>query len=99
MFLAALAELADAYDDLFSLPQALHLPAAEIHVSPVSKCGIVAKHVKIIDNEKTSLHRHLSDIYEIIEKGAISDTSKSIAKEIFSILAEAESRVHYIPIE
>ncbi|MEN8189448.1 MAG: LarC family nickel insertion protein [Thermodesulfobacteriota bacterium] len=99
MFLGALAELADGYDDLFSLPQALNLPEAEIHVTPVSKCGIAAKHVKIIDNEKRSLHRHLSDILEIIEKGSISDTSKLIAKEIFSILAEAESRVHNIPME
>ncbi|MEN8141374.1 MAG: LarC family nickel insertion protein [Thermodesulfobacteriota bacterium] len=100
MFLAALAELADGgYDDLLSLPQALNLPGAEVRVTPVVKCGIAAKHVEIIDNEKNSPHRHLADILEIIAKGAIPAASKSIAKEIFSILAEAESRVHNVPIE
>ena len=44
-------------------------------------------------------HRHLSDIIAIIEKGAISESAKKIAKEIFLIIGKSESAIHNIPLE
>lgn len=44
-------------------------------------------------------HRHLSDIIQIIEKGHISEGAKAIAKEIFRIIGESESKIHNIPLE
>ncbi|MFY0653369.1 MAG: nickel pincer cofactor biosynthesis protein LarC [Cyclobacteriaceae bacterium] len=44
-------------------------------------------------------HRHLSDIVSLIDKGHISDEAKTIAKEIFQIIGQSESKVHNIPIE
>ena len=44
-------------------------------------------------------HRHLSDILAIIEIGEISSRAKEIAKAIFTLIGEAESRIHDIPLE
>ncbi|MEN8137628.1 MAG: nickel pincer cofactor biosynthesis protein LarC [Bacteroidota bacterium] len=98
MFLSALAELADAHEMLLSLPEKLNLPGAEVKIHKLVRNGIVSQHVKVIDNENDNVHRHLSEINQIIDNGDISLNSKIIAKEIFAIIGEAESKMHNIPI-
>lgn len=44
-------------------------------------------------------HRNLQDIYTIIDGAAITENAKSIAKRIFFIIAEAESKAHGKPVE
>lgn len=44
-------------------------------------------------------NRHLSDILELIGQAHIESGAKRIAREIFQLIGEAESRVHDIPIE
>lgn len=44
-------------------------------------------------------HRNLQDIYTIIDGAAITENAKSIAKRIFYIIAEAESKAHGKPVE
>lgn len=39
-------------------------------------------------------HRNLNDVNEIINKAEISENAKALAKNIFKIVAEAESKVH-----
>jgi len=46
-----------------------------------------------------SHHRHLSDIVDLIEKADITQSARTIAKDIFQLIGEAESQVHDIPIE
>ena len=50
MFLGALAQLADAYDELKSLPERIGLKNASVKITDVQKAGIACKHIKIIDN-------------------------------------------------
>ena len=45
------------------------------------------------------VHRHLSHINDIIDKGEISSHAKQIAKSIFQIIGKSESKVHDIPLE
>ncbi|RKX33070.1 MAG: nickel pincer cofactor biosynthesis protein LarC [Verrucomicrobia bacterium] len=45
------------------------------------------------------VNRHLSDIVELIDGAHIEEGAKTIAREIFQLIGEAESRVHNIPIE
>ena len=52
MFLGALAELTNAYDELTQLPGKLHLKNVEVKISDVNKNGIACKHIKIIDNNE-----------------------------------------------
>lgn len=45
----------------------------------------------------THTHRGIRDIFEIIDKAAMTERAKAIAKKIFDILAEAESKAHGVP--
>jgi uncharacterized protein (TIGR00299 family) protein len=118
MFLGALAELTDAYDELLSLPESLGLEGVEIRISDVVKAGIACKHIKVIDHSAESAstssihqrrtdggnhhrtpHRHLKDIVKLIDEGEIPAKAKTIAKSIFQLLGEAESKVHGLDIQ
>ena len=44
-------------------------------------------------------HRNLSDIISIIDKADTTESAKNLAKRIFTIVAEAESKVHGLPID
>ncbi len=44
-------------------------------------------------------HRNIHDIYTIIEKLQTSERVKDMAKKMFDIVAEAESRAHGIPVD
>ena len=52
----------------------------------------------IIFHTNSHHHRHLKDIYKIIDEGKISQTTKRAAKEIFLLLGQAEAKVHGIDI-
>ena len=43
-------------------------------------------------------HRNLADVITVIDKADISENAKSLAKKIFTIVAESEAAVHALPI-
>ena len=47
----------------------------------------------------THEHRNFADVCEIINRGAMSDRARALAKKIFAIIADAESIAHGIPVE
>ena len=61
MFLSALAELADAYDTIESLPGKLHLPDGKVEVREVEKNGIVCRQVTVLDLNPEKSHHHAHD--------------------------------------
>jgi pyridinium-3,5-bisthiocarboxylic acid mononucleotide nickel chelatase len=56
------------------------------------------QHTHDSDGSHDHLHRHWSDIRELIEQANLSPTTKRHAIGIFGLLAEAEARVHGIPV-
>lgn len=46
------------------------------------------------NNEHHHEHRNLDDVNKIIDKANINQNAKNLAKKIFKIVAEAESKVH-----
>ena len=45
------------------------------------------------------VHRGMKEITEIIDNAKMTDNARKIAKRIFEILAEAESKAHGLPVE
>lgn len=76
------------------------LDVSNFHVSfhTVDRSGISAMRAEV-KTEDEKHHRHLSTILKIIEGSRLSSGVKSRAARIFSRLAEAEARVHNIPVE
>ena len=44
-------------------------------------------------------HRNLSDVYEVIDRGVMTEGARALAKRIFLIVAEAEAAAHGVPLE
>ena len=100
MFLGALAQLSDGFEELKKLPSLLNFDdQAEIVISDVKKNGIACKHVKVVEKVKQHHHRHLTDIISLINKSSLTENAKKIAIDIFGIIGKAEAEVHNIPIE
>ena len=100
MFLGALAQLSDGFEELKKLPSLLNFDdQAEVIISDVKKNGIACKHVKVVEKVKQHHHRHLTDIISLINKSSLTEKAKKIAIDIFEIIGKAEAKVHNIPIE
>lgn len=53
----------------------------------------------LVDAPEQSVHRHLGDVRAIVEASSLSDTVKQRSIHIFTLLAEAEGRVHALAPE
>lgn len=69
-----------------------------IDFETVDRSGISATYARV-STAHERVHRHLADILKIIYESSLSDEVKERAAKIFSRLAEAEARVHNLPVE
>ena len=44
-------------------------------------------------------HRNLADVYEVIDRGEMTDRARELSRKIFRIVAEAEAAAHGCPLE
>ena len=70
----------------------------KINFETVNRSGLSATYARV-ETAHEHKHRHLSDIKQIIEGSALSDSVKQRAVQIFTRLAEAEARVHNEPVD
>jgi pyridinium-3,5-bisthiocarboxylic acid mononucleotide nickel chelatase len=70
----------------------------EVEFDTADRSGISAKRAHVRTSAEHA-HRHLSNILKIIYDSRLSLTVKERAASIFSRLAEAEARVHNLPVE
>ena len=107
MLTAALLELHPDKDDFLRRMNAALGGKAVLSASPDSKCGLRGTHVTVLINgdeegEKTHHHHEHTSITEImafIDSVPLDEAIRENAKKVYSIIAEAESRVHGHPIE
>lgn len=107
MLTAALLELHPDKDDFLSRMNAALGGKAVLSASPDSKCGLRGTHVTVLINgdeegEKTHHHHEHTSITEImafIDSVPLDEAIRENAKKVYSIIAEAESRVHGHPME
>ncbi len=93
MVLGAFLDLGIDKDVLLSLPKKLNLEQVNFDIRKVNKNGISATKVDILFPHE-HVHRHLSDINNIIDNGELHENVKLLSKKIFLNLAEAEANVH-----
>jgi uncharacterized protein (TIGR00299 family) protein len=77
----------------------LNLEGVELEASHIVRSGITAVKVDVIISSKQTHHRHLKDIYQIIDQSSLSERVKNDAKNIFMEVAKAEAKVHNSTIE
>ena len=107
MLTAALLELHPDKDDFLSRMNAALGGKAVLTAAPDSKCGLIGTHVTVLINgdeegEKTHHHHEHTSITEImafIDSVPLDEAIRENAKKVYSIIAEAESRVHGHPME
>jgi pyridinium-3,5-bisthiocarboxylic acid mononucleotide nickel chelatase len=99
MFLAALLDaglplevLQEGIDQL-ALTEKVELRLTETH-----KGALRAANLEVVVPHSHH-HRHLSDILDILSASRLSAYTKETAAQVFTLLAEAEARVHGEPVE
>jgi hypothetical protein len=99
MNLAALLDVGVDADDLKAELRKLNLDGYEIQIQRAQKKGITGTQVQVITQETRPVHRSLAMIEAVIEKSALSHPVKQTSLAVFRKLAQAEARVHDIPVE
>jgi len=99
MFLAALLDAGLPLDVLQDGINKLNLPEkVELKVTETHKGAMRATNLEVIVPHSHT-HRHLNDILAIISDSQLSDRVKETASQVFTLVAEAEARVHGEPVE
>lgn len=93
MILGALIDAGLDLDTLRRDLSLLQLEGWEIKAEPVSKRGLVGTRVTVITQEE-HVHRHLSDIRQILRDSSLPEEVKGKSMAIFQRLAEAEAKIH-----
>ena len=96
-----LGALVDAGVDLAALNAAvgsLGLPEVRLVAHEVRKHGFRATQI-IVEHPHEHAHRHLHHIMAMIDRGQLTERQRTLARQIFTRLGEAEAKVHGIGIE
>jgi len=98
MTLGALVDAGCEVEHLRSELRALPVAGWELSAEKVWKNGMAAVRVKVKSEEQRK-HRALHAILEIVQKSTLAAPVRERAAAIFTRLAEAEARVHDVPLE
>jgi uncharacterized protein (TIGR00299 family) protein len=82
-------------DELKKLP----LSGFELMGKHVMRNAISAVHIDVVISHTPQYHRHLKDIYQIIDTSTLSDRVKQVSKKIFHEIAVAEAKIHDSTLE
>ena len=98
MLLGALVDAGLALTQLKADIATLRLPELAVAAERVDQAGIAATRISIAAPEQRT-HRHLPDILDILRASTLPAPVRSRAEAVFQVLAEAEARVHDVPVE
>ncbi len=87
------------FEDFKNEIKKLNLTNYEIQTRKITRSGITATKFDVIIKSKENKHRHLSEIFEIIEDSELSEFVKETSKKIFTKLAQAEAKIHNTTLE
>jgi len=99
MAVAALLALGENTGFLMEKLSALGLAGYRIDVSDERRNGISGKIFTVHTDEQHVHSRNYGDILHIIESSSLDEREKSLSLTVFRHIADAESKVHGVPIE
>lgn len=109
MTVAALLDLGANREKLDAVLKSMNLEGFEYQVSRKSSYGIAGTDFDVIlhdhhhhehehEHGHHHEHRNLDDVCAVIDRGTMTDGARELAKKIFRIVAEAESKAHGVPV-
>jgi uncharacterized protein (TIGR00299 family) protein len=99
MVLGALLDSGAVLSDVEAELRRLKLDGWNIAAEKVRRGALSGTHVEVRTSEHDHHHRGLSQIVGMIDEAGLAPRAAERAKKIFTRLAEAEARVHQMPIE
>ena len=99
MVLGALVDAGLPIDSLRQELSKLPLPGYEITANPDTRAAISGTRVTVTTSPGPQPRRNLNDILSLINESNLPEQVKNNAGDVFSRLAEAESRVHRVPTD
>ncbi len=99
MTLGALVSAGVRLDDLARELRKLTLTGYELTARHIQRSGISATKIDVIVSEPPKYHRHLRNIYELIDNSSLNDRVRDRAKRTFYEVALAEAKVHNSTVE
>ena len=105
MLTAALCELLPDPEAFVKEMNEIGLHGVEIRRETSEKCGIQGTHISVLvhgaeeDDHHHHHHSHLEDIHHDISRLHIPDSIKAKVAGVYRLIAEAESKVHGVPVE
>lgn len=97
-FLGALVDAGYSLDSLGETLASLDLPPHEVVVEWTTRGGVSAAHISV-ETEAEQPHRTWRDIRELLEHSALPPHVRDGALRAFTLLAEAEGKVHGVSAE
>ncbi len=96
MLLGALIDIGADVEAIRAALALMRVPGLRLDLTRVQLGELQACYVRSLapDAEGTHSHRHLSDIYALIDRAGLAATAWQRARDIFRLLAEAEAEVH-----
>jgi uncharacterized protein (TIGR00299 family) protein len=106
MTIGAFLDAGMPFDELKAALGSLALDDVDVAAARVLRTGVSATHFQVHEQPKeppagghSHPHRHLKNIYSLIDTSALSPGARERAKAMFARLAEAEAAIHQMPVE
>jgi uncharacterized protein (TIGR00299 family) protein len=102
MFMAAAIDLGVSPAEVERALSGLALPSWQLRVTRAARHGIAGTHVDVEVDERQARHRHtaLAEILAMIsECGSLPPRARERAQRIFTVIGQAEARVHGVALE
>lgn len=103
MFAAALLDLGADAGALHAAVAGLGIPGCSVEIRKKQQSGILGTDIQVVEphaeHHEGHPHRTWADIAALLDAASLQEPVRETAKKIFTIIAEAEGRVHGMPAE
>jgi uncharacterized protein (TIGR00299 family) protein len=98
MLLGALVDAGWPLERLQAVVESLQLDNVQVQTSRTSKHGIAGTLIRVVA-PRDQVARGRDDLVEMVRRAGLAKPVEEQATAVINILAEAESRVHHVPVE